>query len=218
MFFRSNDLPGSSPDSFSWLIARVASCPTVISGCCALGGCAQSPWTEVSSERDGHALGETTGLTWRSADHWLRPLLARTAEPLAAASPASTPAASLAHGHRDTLLALIHPGQNTAATTDLHELRRGSSNREAGGQGGCVLTRPDVAAGLGHPVHPCAMVLLVCSALLGPGQPLPPSPHPLLGLLAEEPPWQSIRGEEARRSVWVVPHCPSIREAIQPTA
>ena len=139
----------------------------MISGCCALGGCAQSPWTEVSSERDGHALGETTGLTWRSADHWLRPLLARTAEPLAAASPASTPAASLAHGHRDTLLALIHPSQNTAATTDLHELRRGSSNREAGGQGGCVLTRPDVAAGLGRPVRPCAMVLLVCGALLG---------------------------------------------------
>lgn len=29
-------LPGSSPDSFSWLIARVAPCPTVISGCCAV--------------------------------------------------------------------------------------------------------------------------------------------------------------------------------------
>lgn len=89
-------LLGSSPDSFSWLIAHVASCLTVISGCCAL-----SPWIEVSSEPDGHALGETTGLTRRSADHRLcpPPAPARQQSPWLPRSPCPRPRPAL---HRDT--------------------------------------------------------------------------------------------------------------------
>ena len=81
----------------------------MILGCCALGGCAASPWTEVSSEHDGHALGEMTGLTRQSANHQLRPLQVWTAEPLAAAFPACTPVASLAHGHKDMLFPSFTP-------------------------------------------------------------------------------------------------------------
>lgn len=89
------------------------------------------PWTEVSSERDGHALGETTGLTRQSADHQLRPLQVWTAEPLAAVFPACTPVASLAHGHKDILFTLTHPGLRTAVTSDLEQTQwRGTKSTE----------------------------------------------------------------------------------------